>query len=272
MSFKSRFYSLFSVAALGACCVLSVAGQPMAPQNLPPSARHSGPAPPAESGDGGDSADCADGVVLDDGSAESGYGWVPSVIEGEYVQEFDADRFTSRRLRSVCICWLRTQPDTELDFEIVFYRQVVDPEEGERLVPAAEPYAVFPASAEVVPSGVTESFFEVDVRGVMMPSGRSYIGARWNPSQDRFFFICVDTSEDTVPVEAFFRDDRAEGEWASVLESTDPIFQDHRALMIRVLPGPELVVDVPALGPSGLATLAAALAALALVLVARSRR
>ncbi len=267
MSFKSRFLSLLSVVALGASFAHSVVGQPMAPQEFPPSASL-----PADSGDGEDPAECAGGVVVDDGSAETGYGWVPSVVEGEYVQEFDASLFTSRRLRSVCICWMRTRPDSDVDFEIVFYRQVIDPEDEERLVPADEPYAVRPASADVAPKGITESFFEVDVSGVVMPAGPSYVGARWDASRDQYFFVCVDNSEATSPVEVFFRDDRSEGEWTSVFETTDPIFQDHRAMMIRVLPGPAVVVDVPALGASGLATLAAALALAALVMRRRYRR
>ncbi len=260
MEYGSRFNSLFSLATVFAMCfAFSATSQPMAPLAT-------------DRGEGGGPAECTDGVVVDDGSAETGYGWVPSVIEGEYVQEFDAGMFTSRRLRSVCLCWLRTRLDAEIDFEIVFYRQVVDPEDEELLVPADEPYAVFQASADVVPKGVTESFFEVDVGGVMIPAGQSYIGARWDPSHDEFFFICADTSEDTTPVEVFFRDDRSEGEWTSVFETSDPIFRDHKALMARALPGPAVVVDVPILGPAGIATLAAALALAALAaLAARSR-
>lgn len=206
--------------------------------------------------------------MVDDGSAETGYGWVPSVIEGEFVQEFDAADFTSHQLSSVCVCWLRTRPDPTIDFEVVLYRQVVDPDDG-RLIPAAEPYAVFPASAEVTPQGIAESFFVVDVGGVSIPGGRSYIGARWNASQDQFFFVCTDTSVDTEPVEVFFRDDRAEGEWTSVFDSFDPIFDDHRAIMVRALPGPEVAVDIPALGVAGLIILAAALAVIAMAVLRR---
>ncbi len=241
------------------CCAFSVSGQPLAPDAIP--------------GAGGDPAEaCAGGVVVDDGSAETGYGWVPSVIEGEYVQEFDSLLFTSRRLRSVCVCWLRTRPDTTIDFEVVFYRQVVDPKDRERLIPADTPYAAFPASAEVTPLGIDESFFEVDVTNVVIPAGPSYIGVRWDASRDQFFFICADHTEETLPVEVFFRDDRAKGEWASVFETIDPIFRDHRAIMVRALPGPLAVVDVPALGAAGLALLATALAALALVMLKARRR
>ncbi len=283
---------LVTIVALGASCAFAALGQPRAPASdargdasrgagrSPESARTlsqpggAGPRSRTEgsASRGGDPAACDGGVVVDDGSAETGYGWVPSVIEGEFVQEFDAAAFSSHRLDSVCLCWIRTRPDTEIDFEIVFYRQVVDPDNATRLLPAAEPYAVFPGSADVVPKGIAESFFEVDVRGVVIPAGASYIGARWDPSTDQFFFVCTDTSDDTPPVEVFFRDDRAEGEWTSVFESNDPIFDDHRAIMVRALPGPLVAVDVPALGMSGLALMAAALATLALWLLIARRR
>ena len=37
-------------------------------------------------------SECSDGVVLDDGTLETGYGWVPSVIDGRYVQRFERAR------------------------------------------------------------------------------------------------------------------------------------------------------------------------------------
>ena len=255
MSFQTYRSSLL-IAALLAACAAAVPGQPLAPD-------------PAVRTEGGGGAACADGVVSDDGSAETGYGWVPSVIEGEYVQEFFSGRFASRRLESVCICWLRTQPDATVDFEIVFYaEEVIDGEAG----PASAPYAAVAASAEVVPVGITESFFEVDVTGIVIPPGRSFIGARWDASSDQFFFICADHDGPGPPVEAFFRDDRSEGEWTSVFETVDPIFDGHRAMLIRARSFPAVPVEVPALGVSGLVLLAAAMAVLALAAVRRRSR
>ena len=260
---RTRFHSsglLATVVTLfSLCCAWPVAGQPLAPA--------------MERLDGGDDPEaCEDGVVVDDGTAETGYGWVPTVIEGEYLQEFDSADFSNRRLKSVCICWIRTDDDSTIDFEIVFYAQIVDPDDPERRIPDDAPYAVFPASAEVVPKGVTESFFEVDVDGTLIPNGESYIGARWDASVDQLFFICADHSDATPPVEVFFRDDRSEGEWTSVFETTDPIFENHKAIMVRPLPGPLLATDVPALGAAGLALLAAALAALAVAKSIQRRR
>ncbi len=210
-------------------------------------------APPPVTGTEGEEIACEGGVIVDDGSAETGYGWVPSVIEGEFVQQFHTSQFPTRKLESVCVCWIRTQPDTEINFEVIFYGD----DDG---MPASSPYAVVPASATVEPQGIVGTFSEIDVRGVKLPVGRSYIGARWDASVDRFFFVCTDTSEETAVVNVFFRDDRSEGIWTSVLESSDPIFNEHRALMVRARSSFETVVDVPALGASGLVFLAALLA------------
>ncbi|MEM7582424.1 MAG: IPTL-CTERM sorting domain-containing protein [Acidobacteriota bacterium] len=211
-------------------------------------------APPAIYTDGPPQEACVgsveDGnVVLDDGSAETGYGWVPSVIEGEYVQRFSSSIFPTRVLESICVCWLRTRMDSAIDFEVVFY-------ENDGGIPASTPYAVVPGSAEVEPQGIAETFTEVDVSGIGIPVGPSYIGVRWDASADQFFFVCADKSEGTEPVEFFFRDDRAEGEWTSVFDALDPIFEDHRALMIRGRSSFVTALDVPALGAGGLVALA----------------
>jgi len=57
--------------------------------------------PPAAAARGG--ADCPGGLALDDGTAETGYGWIPSVPDGEYVQRarsrrIDCDGRARRRL------------------------------------------------------------------------------------------------------------------------------------------------------------------------------
>ena len=233
---------------------ISLRAQPLAPSSDTESAPGSGPTTGSDA--------CAGGVIPDDGSAETGYGWVPSVLEGEYVQHFRGGQLANRRLETVCVCWLRTHPDSDIDFEVVFYQNV----DGE---PAATPYAAVSSSAEVTAMGIVASFFEVDVSGVTIPVGPSYIGARWDASADQFFFICTDTSDETEPVEVFFRDDRSpDGIWTSVFETIDPIFDEHKAIMIRATSGPP-VTDIPALAVAGLAVLALALAGVALVAMRR---
>ena len=202
---------------------------------------------------------CDDGVVKDDGSLETGWGWVPSVIEGEYVQVFDSSEFPNREVEAVCVCWLRTSFDARIDFEVVFYHAVAD-EEGD-LQPAEAPYAVIPATARGVPEGIVGKFTEVAVPRVGIPFGELYIGVRWNPSADRFFFVCADTTPETPRTNLFFRDDRASG-WDNAFDTNDPIFRDHRAILVRAQPRPEVnAVDVPALGAAGLGLLGVLLAA-----------
>ena len=252
----SRQIAVPLLAAVSVWATLSLSAQPLAPTES---------APAATRGSGGEDP-CPDCVILDDGSAETGYGWVPSVVEGEYVQRIHTSLFPTRDLDSVCICWLRTQADSTIDFEVIFYEDI----DG---VPAPSPYAAVPASASIDPIGVTETFVEVDVSGVRLPVGPSYVGARWDPSVDSFFFICTDTSEDTPPVNVFFRDDRSEGGlWTSVFESADPIFSAHRSIMLRVCSSLETAIDIPAVGAGGLVILLLLVAGLGVRALARGRR
>lgn len=170
---------------------------------------------------------CGRGAVHDDGSVETGYSYVPTAVMGQYVQEFERRELPAKGLEKVCVCWLRTRADDTIDFEVVFY-----PDQGAR--PASEPYAVVAATASEVPNGVPAAgrFWEVDVSDVTLADGTSYIGVRWNPSVDRFFFVCTDTSEETERVDVFSMEDRAP-RWTNVIDSRDPIFRPHRAILVR---------------------------------------
>ncbi|MCP4661892.1 MAG: hypothetical protein GY856_41340 [bacterium] len=204
---------------------------------------------------------CTDGVVKDDGSPEIGWGWVPSVVEGQYVQEFHSGEFPTRNLETVCVCWLRTRTDSDLDFAVVFYDDVG----GE---PAITPFAAIPATATGVGTGAAGGrFFTVDVSVVRVPLGTFYVGVRWDPSADQFFFICADTSPETEPVNVFFIDDRADA-WTNVFDSGDPIFDLHRAILVRAVASDTAAVEIPALGPGGLWILGGLLSAAGLGLLA----
>jgi hypothetical protein len=190
---------------------------------------------------------CVDGVVKDDGVPETGYGWVPSVVEGVYVQEFDSGELDNRRLEKVCVCWLRTREDESVEFDLVLYRDVGG-------VPAMTPFAAIPAIATGVPTGVASggSFYDVDLGGVTVPVGTFYAGVRWNPSVDQYFFLCVDKSPETPEVNGFYIDDRAT-EWGSVFGTPDPVFTGHRAMMVRVesFPGQPAELAIPDLSTGG---------------------
>lgn len=197
---------------------------------------------------------CADGAVRDDSSAETGYSWVPSVESGTYVQRFETGEIEPAGIDSVCVCWLRTRPDDVIDFEVVFHAD--DDGDG---VPELEPFATFPARAADVPEGVTGRFYEVDTQGTAIPrDGPVYVGARWNPSQDQFFFVCADRSPETPFTEVFFRDDLAEG-WGAASATLDSTFTEHRAILVRPVPRQPLAVEVPLHSPAGRGLLALAL-------------
>ena len=182
---------------------------------------------PAEEPEAAEETACAGGVIKDDGSVETGYGYVPSAVMGVYLQRFHSEEFPSRELSEVCVCWLRTREDDDLDFEVVFYE-----DEGGR--PAGEPYAKVASTADEVPKGVEAAgrFYSVDVSGVTLAEGASYIGVHWNPSRAQFVFVCTDTSQETEYVTVFSAEDRAPA-WTDIKTSRDPIFKPHRAILLR---------------------------------------
>jgi hypothetical protein len=253
-----RLFFFVLTLALGCCGLLGIADTSASaqPLSVPPTSHATGDPPQA----------CADGVVLDDGTRESGYGWVPGVLDGRYVQEFSANLFPNRFLETVCVCWLRNSlsgNDEDIDFEVVFYRAVSNPDPDDLdcpILPDELPYAVVPATATGVPILGNGQFYEVDVSGVTIPPTIGYVGIRWDASASRFFFLCADQSEGTAPVDGFFRDDQSEG-WTSAFKTNDPIFDDYRSLMLRVKGG-GVGPAVPALGPMGTLVLAALLGVL----------
>ena len=174
-------------------------------------------------------ADCAGGAIKDDGDPETGYGFVPSARYGVYVQELRAAELPRRQLAQVCVCLLKTRGESDAELEVVFYEDA-----GGR--PAEEPYAAVAARATDLPrtKETAGTFYGVDVSGVTLAPGTSWVGARWDPSAQSFLFVCTDTSAATAKTPVFFREDRARG-WASVFHARDPIFKPHRAILVRVL-------------------------------------
>lgn len=209
----------WSAVAVGALLVASWAPVALS-QALAPEAVTDGN--PAAGGDA-----CAAGVVLDDGTLETGYGWVPSVTDGRYVQRFERADFVSRRMEEVCICWTRNRSDDEISFSVQLYR-----DQGGR--PAFEPQASLEAVATMVPTFPDGAFYTVDVSGIDMRAVTDvfYLGVQWDPSRDQYFYVCADHSQGTPVVDGWFIDDRAD-EWTSVLDTFDPIFLNHRAMLVR---------------------------------------
>ncbi|MBZ0114056.1 MAG: hypothetical protein K8J08_16450 [Thermoanaerobaculia bacterium] len=170
---------------------------------------------------------CQGLTALDDSTVESGYGFVPSATTGTYVQEFESKDLGGGYLTSVCLCFLKTRPDYDIDFEVVVYGD-------SNGVPAAEPIAAVAASQRGVARSkkTAGAFVQVPMPNVPLPPGKVYIGARWNPSEESFLFICNDQSPAEPKVPVFFIEDRAKA-WTSVFSAKDPIFRPHRAIMVR---------------------------------------
>ncbi len=222
----------------------------------------------------GPTAPCEDGIVRDDGSAETAWGWVPTVVDGRYVQEFALDEMPSNNMDRFCVCWRRTNTDTEIDFEVHFYRheRFIDEDDGTVVwVPELEPYAVVPAHGSNITDEVAGTWVEVDLGGVEPPIGPYFsVGVKWDPSQENSFFVCGDTTVETPRSNVWFIDDRASG-WTSVLNTIDPIFNVHRAFMMRLVPGPQLpaAIEVPGPDVKGLLILALAIGLVAAWVVRR---
>lgn len=201
---------------------------------------------------------CSGGLVHDDGSAESGYGWVPSIAQGIYVQRFDPPpQAVGGEVTEVCLCWLRTREDDRLDFELVVYRAADDASDDR---PAESPVMVLPAVAAGVPLGLGGRFYSYAIpRGaVPLEDGPLYVGARWSAARDGFFFLCADRSPATPITELFFRDELSRG-WTSAATAADPIFEQHRAAMVRLGLRTPPAVAIPGLSGWGLALLSAGL-------------
>lgn len=209
--------------------------------------------------------DCADGVVKDDGTLETGYGWVPSVVDGRYVQRFEVGEFQSRKMEEICVCWTRTRTDDSITFNVDLYR-----DRGGR--PALSPDASLEAVATLVPTYPDGAFFSVDVSqfDFHAQTGVFYLGVRWDASEDQYFFVCADKSEETPVVEGWYTDDRASG-WGSVIDTSDPTFFGHRAMMIRAVALEGYFPMVPTLDTWGLLILIGAICAVGLIALRRGQ-
>ncbi len=208
--------------------------------------------------------DCADGVVKDDGSLETGL-WLGSLGGGRAL----CPAIRGRRFRFAkdggwsASVGPAPRPDDRVSFSVQLYR-----DRGGQ--PAPYPEASVDAVATAVPAFPDGAFYSVDVSGVDMRATTDvfYIGVQWDPSQDGFFFVCVDQTETTPVEDGWFIDDRAD-EWTSVLESSDPIFDDHHAMMIRARAAEGLFPLVPTLGTWGLLILIGAISTVGALVLRR---
>lgn len=182
---------------------------------------------------------CAGGHIVEDGIVDKGFSFVSTAKWGMYVQEVQSEDFPSRHLQEICACWFQKPGGGKADFEVVFFTA-----EGSR--PNMEPYATVQATAKELGEGKRDArWHAVDVSGVSLPEGTSYIGVRWKPTKEPRLFVCSDQSAETPRRKAFFGEDRSRG-WVDLEVTADPIFIPHRALMLRTVAHPEGYEPPPA--------------------------
>ena len=168
---------------------------------------------------------CEGGVSRDDGTLETGYGWVPTVTDGEVIQRFERGNWQTGVLESVCVCFLRTGSSDTIQFDVVLYG-----DQGS--YPHFEPYASFPATGTGIPEGLVGKFIEVEIPKIPLLGELSYVGVRWDAATNDSFFLCADHSETTPPSPVYFRERRFRF-WGNALTTQDPTFDGHRAAMVR---------------------------------------
>lgn len=187
------------------------------------------------------SGPCGGGAVFDDGTVETGYSFVPNATDGMYVQPLNSSQLASRQLSKVCVCFLKTRGDDSAFFRVVFFNDIGG-------APHPYPYAAVNAKATDIPKSVEDAgrFYEVDVTGVEIPEGVSYVGVRWNPSKSPYLFTCTDTSEETAKTPVYFREG-PRPRWKTNERTKDPVFRPHRSIMLRTesMPAPKPGAEKP---------------------------
>lgn len=135
-----------------------------------------------------------------DGKAESYYNWGTgtSVTAGEFIELF-TPRAYPMVFRTARVYWAGTGPDTDLDFDVVFYENVSG-QPGSLIAEIA-------ATATNVPGYGSPAPYDVDVSslGISLQEGSVFIGVRWNPSVEVGFAAPVDETPTTVGNLGFIR-------------------------------------------------------------------
>ncbi len=165
----------------------------------------------------------------DDGTVETGFGFVPTQASGTYVQVFENRSEDPVTIREVCACFIKSRGEQEVDFDIVAYRAT---ESG----PSAIPFYVAKGQGSVAARRSADAGdFLTTPTELVLPPGRSYVGVRWDPSANRFLHVCADSSEAVESSQVYYRDGASKG-WTETTASRDPIFRNNRAIFVRLSP------------------------------------
>ncbi len=128
-----------------------------------------------------------------DSVAEGGVGWQNNVTQGEYVQAFDVNG----TLIEVVVCGVGNAPGVDAVVAGVVYE-----DDG----PGGSPGTLLSlGEGSLIPGPQTS----VDCTRLSVPaverSGRTFVGARWIPSQDQGFFVAYDNSGGTAIADMYGR-------------------------------------------------------------------
>lgn len=164
---------------------------------------------------------CSDGIVYDDSSFETGYGYGPAVEVAEFVMRFDVA--AQATLEGVCVCFTREPGNaSDLDFGVVVFD-----DDGSQSSPGT-----FLGSSEALVALDVPVFPDVGIYRVpdlaLQTDGRVFVGATWLPSQDQGFFLCAD--ETGPPVQPGYTA-IDQGSWSELSDFVD--FANYAALGVR---------------------------------------
>jgi hypothetical protein len=129
--------------------------------------------------------DCSNGVVLDDGTFENGYGAKSSSAWSEYVMRFNPPPGT-RKLEKVCACFTRSGSDSSLSFDLNVYSVGLDGK-PDLLLGSQQAFAFG------VPLHPARRFYSYDVSALGIEGDEPvFIGPAWSPVQDTHIYLCAD--------------------------------------------------------------------------------
>jgi hypothetical protein len=204
---------------------------------------------------------CEGGIVHDDGTPENGYSWAVDIVyDGIIVERFTPDEYPAR-ITQVCIAWTQTGDDPTFNYDLVIYNDD-GPDGGPGTLLAS-----IPVTASGVPFWTAFAFYDYNVEALnlVVNSGSFYAGARWNPTDEQYFYILADESA-TTPLQNSYGYNDYLDLWAPIYDW----FSLYRSMLIRA--EVERAGEIPSLNAYGLTVLAGALAAGSLIFLLRRRR
>lgn len=168
-------------------------------------------------------------IVHDDGEAENGYGWQPTVTDGRFMELFTPAAYPAT-FSSVCFSWITNAGITSVDFDIVVYADDVGGGPGTELGRQSVTGDVIAIGG--VPFTPTFQAFDISGMGLNIASGNVFIGAEWAPSvEGGGIFIGADESLST-PINGGYSWSN-DGPWGPTQDGQP----NYRALTIRAVAG-----------------------------------